>query len=917
MSKVNPESWQAISPYLDQALAMPDEERGPFVASLHEHDPELAILLKSLLAEHGLLTEEGFLEQLPALPPGYAAFAGRVVGSYRLVSPIGEGGMGSVWLAERSDGRFERRAAVKFLSFALAGKSSEQRFRREGLILGRLSHPNIAELVDAGVFANGQPYLVLEYVDGEHIDRYCDRRRLDLETRLRLVLDVLAAVAHAHANLVVHRDIKPPNVLVRNDGQVKLLDFGIAKLLESEGKTESATLLTHEGGAVLTPAYAAPEQLTGGIVTVATDVYALGVLLFVLLTGRHPAGPGIHSPADLIKAIVDTAPPSLSQAVAKPGAESAEETAAARNTTPERLQRALRGDLDTIVAKALKKKPQERYASVTAFADDLGRYLKHQPIGARPDTLAYRAAKFVRRNRIAVALAALAFVASVAGILGTAVQARTARLQRDFALRQLSRAETINGLNAFLLSDAAPSGKPFTVDALLARAQQIAERQSGTDINRLELLISIGSQYTVQDDYAKARPLLEEAYRTSKRLPDLSTRGRAACGLAQTLSRQGEPGRAEDLFEEGMRALPDEPIFAADRLVCLLRGSEIAQNRGDPNAGIARAQAAERLLAQSPYKSDLLELDTQITLAGAYSADARHSDAGAAFKKAAARLAALGRDDTQMAGTVFNNWGVNLILAGRPLEAEQVLRRSIAISRDRDSDQTVQPQPLVNYARALDEAGRFDQAAGYAERGYAKAQQVGDEVPLSQALLLRASLYRQAGDLVRAERMLSELEPRLHRNLPPKHIAFGSLALQRALNAQALGNGPGALQFADRAVAIADALVKNHSQGKDYLPVFLIRRSEIRLRFGRARDAWSDAARALDLLQQAEPPGTVSSTLGRAKLAAARALLAQGKRQDARTAFRSAVENLRQTVDPADPDLRAARRLANDLNSTR
>ena len=305
--------------------------------------------------------------------PSTPGLAGQTIGPYTLISQIGQGGMGSVWLAERSDGRFERRVAVKFLNIALMGKSGEERFKREGSILGRLAHPHIAELVDAGVSAAGQPYLVLEYVEGDHIDRYCDQQRLDVEARIRLFLDVLDAVAHAHANLIVHRDLKPSNVLVRNDGQVKLLDFGIAKLLEGEGQEGGATVLTVEGGRAMTPEYAAPEQVTGAPVTTATDVYALGVLLYVVLTGQHPAGSGLRSPADLVKAIVDTEPTRPSEVVSATNANAKETTtnAARRTTTPDKLSRLLRGDLDTIVAKALKKNPQERYASVTALADDL------------------------------------------------------------------------------------------------------------------------------------------------------------------------------------------------------------------------------------------------------------------------------------------------------------------------------------------------------------------------------------------------------------------------------------------------------------------------------------------------------------------------------------------------------------------
>ena len=202
--------------------------------------------------------------------------------------------MGSVWLARRSDGRFEGLVAVKLLNVSLIGRAGEERFRREGSILARLTHPNIARLTDAGVSTSGQPYIVLEYVDGERIDQYCDARRLGVEQRLRLFLDVCAAVARAHANLVVHRDIKPSNVLVAKDGQVKLLDFGIAKLIEEETGSGEASALTREGGRALTPEFAAPEQLTGGAVTTATDVHALGTLLYLLLAGQHPGGRGAH-----------------------------------------------------------------------------------------------------------------------------------------------------------------------------------------------------------------------------------------------------------------------------------------------------------------------------------------------------------------------------------------------------------------------------------------------------------------------------------------------------------------------------------------------------------------------------------------------------------------------------------------------
>jgi serine/threonine protein kinase len=436
MSTLTPDQWQEVSPYLDEVLEIVPEQRAAWLLSLNEIDARLASLVRALLDEQQQLEREGFLERSPLSLAG-SRLAGQTFGAYTLVSQIGQGGMGSVWLAQRSDGRFERQAAVKFVSLALTGRATEERFKREGSILGRLTHPHIAELLDAGISADGIPYLILEYVDGESIDHYSDRHQLDVEARIRLFLDVLSAVAEAHANLIVHRDIKPSNVLVRNDGQVKLLDFGIAKLLVHEDDASLApTVLTMEAGGALTPRFAAPEQVAGGIVTTATDVYALGVLLFFLLTGQHPAGENKHSPADLVKAIVEVEAPRAFEIVS-----GASNSAEKRSTTPEKLRRLLSGDLDTILGKALKKNPQERYASVTAFADDLRRYLKREAISVRPDTFSYRAAKFLRRNRAVVAFTSIA-LALVIGSLSTGLyvanRQRKIAEQRFAQVRQLA-----------------------------------------------------------------------------------------------------------------------------------------------------------------------------------------------------------------------------------------------------------------------------------------------------------------------------------------------------------------------------------------------------------------------------------------------------------------------------------------------
>jgi eukaryotic-like serine/threonine-protein kinase len=910
MLTLSHDRWQALSPHLDEALGMTDEDRSIWLSSLRTQNPSLVEQLEMLLGEHHALAEKGFLEK------GFVRFegpglAGQTLGVYTLMSQIGQGGMGSVWLGERNDGRFERKVAVKFLNIALMGKGGEERFKHEGLILGRLAHPHIAELIDAGVSHAGQPYLVLEHVEGDHIDRYCDQHKLDVETRIRLFLDVLQAVARAHANLIVHRDLKPSNVLVRNDGQAKLLDFGIAKLLEVEGQGGEATL-TVEGGRAMTPECAAPEQVRGGAITTATDVYALGVLLYVLLTGQHPAGLGPHTAADLVKAIVDAEPIRPSEAVAPNSGnlKVAIHNASRRGRTAYKLSRLLRGDLDTIVVKALKKEPSERYPSVTAMADDLRRHLKNEPISARPDTLAYRAVKFARRNRMALALATLTIVATAAGIVGTLVQARTARAQRDFAFQQLLRSQEHDAFLEFLLSDAAPSGKPFTANELLARGERVMERQHSADPSRrADLMIWIGADYLAQDQSGSARRVLEQAYALTRSLSDPSIRAAASCRLADALSVDVDLPRAESLFQEGLRELTDDPRFALDRVNCLRTGSVVAKQRGDTQEGIARALAARRVLRASPFATDEEEMGTSLDVADAYSDAGQDREAISEFEHSANLLSALGRNETETAVVLFSNWGLELDQVGRPLEAENIYRRVIEINRDNQTEDAVFPTVLINYARILRELNRLDEASDYAERGYAKAQRVGHELSVNQALLERARIYLAGHELARASAMLTEVDPRLRQSLPQGHYAFASLAAERAMIASESGDVPAALQLVNQAVGIVEAAIQSGGEGAFYLPALLTRRSAIELQARQADPAVADATRAARL-QSAAQPGTFSSKLGYAYLALGRALQAQGKSEEAHPAFRSAVQHLQATLGPDHPDTRNARQLA-------
>lgn len=418
METWSPERWRAVAPLFEKAMDLPPGEREVWLETVRAGDPALADDLKALLSDHVALESEKFLESSPLSSSGSARLAGQALGAYTLVSQIGQGGMGTVWLAKRSDGRFEGVAAIKLLNASSIGRAAEERFRREGSILARLQHPHIAHLLDAGVSPAGQPYLILEYVEGEPIDRHCDRKSLGIAERSRLFLDVLEAVAHAHAHHVVHRDIKPSNVLVGADGQVKLLDFGIAKLLEGDAAAGEATALTLDAGRALTPEYAAPEQITGGSITAATDVYSLGVLLYEVLVGVHPFDARRLRNAgwvEIDRIIREEEPVRPSTRVARLG-DSAFELAGRRRTDPAGLRRQLEGRLDWIALKALEKDPARRYPTAAELATDIERHLRDEPVSACPPDSGYRLRKAIRRRRVPLATLA-AFILILAGVL--------------------------------------------------------------------------------------------------------------------------------------------------------------------------------------------------------------------------------------------------------------------------------------------------------------------------------------------------------------------------------------------------------------------------------------------------------------------------------------------------------------------
>jgi serine/threonine protein kinase/tetratricopeptide (TPR) repeat protein len=910
VAKLTAREWQEISPLLDQALALSESEREAWLQSLTRNKPELVDPVRMLLEEHRAIVAERFLEISPAPPAGGDFLQYESVGPYTLISPIGAGGMGKVWLAERSDGRFERRVAIKFLQFSVATRAGAERFKREGRILGSLAHPNIAELIDAGVMPDGQPYMVLEYVEGEPIDQYCEAHALDTNARIRLYLDVLKALGHAHANLIVHRDIKPSNVLVTAQGQVKLLDFGIAKLL-APGSEAAQSMLTVDGGAALTPYFAAPEQITGGAITTATDIYAAGVLLYLLLTGRHPLGQASQSTADLVKSIVDIEPPRPSEAVlSKVNGDFPSIETAKSERSKAQIHRQLRGDLDTIVMRALKKSPGERYGSISAFADDLSRYLSHEPISARPDTVAYRAAKFVRRNRTVVALASLAIVGIIGGFIGTLIQTRTARRERDFANRQLKRAIALNDFNAFLLTDAAPVGKPFTVAELMDRAQIALAREHRELDNRAELMAVIGEQYSLQEENDKARKLLEQAYRLSRGSSDPSVRSFASCSLAGVLTRDDELPRAQALVSAALKELPQLPQFAQDRIECLRRASEVAQESGNEREGVALLQEAEQIASQSPFTSGWAQLVTSLDLGEAYRMAGENYKASLQFEKTNSLAVSQGRDQSQTAAVLYNDWALALEKLGHPLDAEKLFRRSIALRRSDQTDGTVPPVTLNNYAITLLSMGRLKEAAAYSEECYKYASQSRDQFAIYRSLYMRAVIYIDQGDTRRAQTMLDQLRSDLQNYFPPGDMWFGLLASAQSLVAARKGDYPNALASADRAVSIVEESIRAGGEGSDQLPTVLLRRSTVELNSSNPKAAAADASRALALLQAAVPSGSYSSHIGEAYVQLGKSLQAEGNSRQSRAAFASGAEHFQNTLGPDHAFTRRASQLA-------
>ena len=577
--------WPQIDALLDEALALPAHERAHWLAALDGERATLRDTVQRLLDAHTGAETGGFMGELPVLRPqpafGSEAAAGDSVGPYRLLSTLGDGGMGLVWLAERADGQLKRQLALK-LPRGAWGSGVGERMARERDILASLEHPNIARLYDAGVDHLGRPYLAMELVDGRPIDTYCREEALPLRERLGLVLQVAAAVAHAHARLVVHRDLKPANILVTRDGQVRLLDFGIAKLIEGERTQETA--LTRVSGAALTLDYASPEQIRGEPLSTATDVYSLAVVAYELLAGTRPYRLKRGSAAELEEAIAAADPP-LASAVASDAA----------------TKKALRGDLDAILNQALKKDPAARYAGMAAFAADIERHLKHEPVLARPDSRWYRTQRLLQRHRLAFGFSLALGVVVLAGAGAAAWQATKARAESARAQAEVARQQAVRDLyleamtlvGSTAAASAASLAEPHAVARLLEQQlRDAAPRYADRPAEWQALLEAVAVQLNFMSDFERSLEVgreylahLKQHRAETDRVIDAHTL------LGRTLFQLGRLDEAEAMRRAGFAWAPE----ARDERSGLSR-LEIGTDLGRLLVARGRRAEAERVL---------------------------------------------------------------------------------------------------------------------------------------------------------------------------------------------------------------------------------------------------------------------------------------------------------------------------------
>ncbi len=865
---MNQDLWRRISAAFDALCDLPAAARQERLESFEREDPELAGELRVMLRADG--RESGVLARSPldldaaasaaisdqesAGPPVDGALAaGALLGPWRLVERLGAGGMGEVWTAERADGAFEQRVALKLLRRGLETEGVLRRFLRERQILARLTHPGIARLIDAGSTPDGRPYFVLERVEGQPITDHSRQRALSVEGRLRLLIQACGAVDFAHRNLVVHRDLKPSNVLVSERGEVKLLDFGIAKLLERDDGTQ----LTELDGRALTPAYAAPEQIRGEAVTTATDVYALGVLLYELLTGRLPyRRQSTTLPAllgDLDRETVKR--PSVavrSQPVGEPAA-----------ADTRRLARRLAGDLDTIALKALAREPERRYHSAAALAADLERHLDGRPLEARPDAVGYRLHKFVTRHAWAVssAVAALILITALTAIYTVGVTR-----ERDRARLERQKAERIAGFlsSLFELSDLDQTkGVPLSLREVVDRGAASLERDPTIEPEVAATLMgTIGRVYEQLDLEPKARPLLESALRLRRQQlgddhPDV-VRSERELGVL--------------LHEMGLYSQARERLRHALAVEVRARGGQTIE--------VARIRTV------------LARLDPKV---GGY------AGAAAEFEKARAILERAGPEAEADLALTLASQGMMFLGVGEPERALVPLRRALEIrQRVLGPESPTTGSSMLNLAVALRATGDAVEAIALAERVRDVAARVLGERHSLHAYALGdlAMSWRARGDLARSLEMHQEAVEAFERLSGPDDSTVLRYRRSLAEVIEQQGDLRRALAEFEAILAIRQRVLRaEHRQIADSL--FDVAR--LRIELGEPGDAEAAMRRGLEIYRLKLAPD--SSDLAGSLVALGGYLCSHGKRSEGQPMLREALAVWTKNPSREAPDL--------------
>jgi len=888
--RIDSVDWKRLSQLLDEALDLEPAQRAQWLRSLGPEHADLRATLEEILFDRSAVETSDFLRGLPefsAIPAAVQVKAGDLIGPYRLVRELGSGGTAVVWLAERADGALQRQVAIKLPHLGLIDRGLAARITRERDILATLEHPNIARLYDAGVDYKGRPYLALEYIDGVSPDRYCADHSLTLTQRLELFLQIARTVAFAHARLIVHRDLKPNNILIAADGTVRLLDFGIARLLRGDrGVSPHQTQL---GVRALTPAYAAPEQFLGLAVTVATDVYSLAVILYELLTGHSPYVPARATPAAFEECVLR------------------DEARPASSVAPARDARALRGDLDTILAKALKKTPEERYGSVEAFVSDIERHLAGLPIAARAPSFGYVTRKFARRNAVPLAVTALVLVVLTASLGVAAWQWDRASRQRLVAIDRLANSQTSADFLSAILMERLQPGESVTFEELIARSETMATESGGQDLRtRIFATDFLAGWYMANGRAADAERLLTS---TIDSLPadQLRQGSLLRCRRATAWRQLGRATEARDALNAEIVRTADD---AATQAQCLLQRAWLAEAMHDAPGALEYALLAQKQSRLAGVESVYDTAAILETIGSAHSLAHRSDQAQAYYRDALNEFERSGKSRSRAAAMVHLSWASDSMEFGNPRRALEHTEIAIGINRELAPGVHESEVTLGNRARLLVQLGRFDEASEQFESAAARAAERGNFASQAAIALGRADIETALGQFDRARAHLADAEAALgNRSLPAGQTIGARYLLARATLAAAEDKGEdAATMFAEAAVAYEKLGCCNGPRA-----LAMARRADVLAKDHHTNEALADAERALELAKTAQSSEPFSAYTGSALRAIGFAKEQAGERRQAGEAYALAATHFASTLGENNPQTLQAKEAASRL----